>query len=91
MNKDHQSQNTDQIRTKMLSKKPPITDQKRARKTDANISGQQYQKDNLISNSNIYYFLTEGQHICFNKYLWTRHLNDKTNLYFVHHMWEVFE
>ena len=58
---------TDRLQTK-IGQLFKNTDPKETSETDANISGQQYPKDNLISNSNIYYVLTEGRHIGFNKY-----------------------
>ena len=47
MNKDHQSQNTDQIRTKMFSKIQTL--QTKAKQMQLNqVSSQQYQNKNII-------------------------------------------
>ena len=44
INKDYQSQNTDQIMTKILSKNRPIADSTETSKTDTNMSGEQCKK-----------------------------------------------
>ena len=82
MNKDHQSQNTDQIRTKILSKNRPNTDQNlifflskiqtlqtKAEQMQLNkVSSQQYKDKKYNSINKTSQILPEGWHIGFNKY-----------------------